>query len=96
MMPLDPFSGLGLFVCPRFRATADRQSHAGGARAQVGGRHGGMNDAPLNTKVRVASYLTVTVTVTEINTKFARPHHSNDIFKDEDGGNATLVFWLCR
>lgn len=37
------------------RAASDRQGHAGGARAQVGGRHGGMNDAPLNNKVRVAS-----------------------------------------
>lgn len=34
------------------RATTDRNSARGGS--QVGGRHGGMNDAPLTNKVRVA------------------------------------------
>lgn len=37
------------------RATTDRQSNYNGSgRSQVGGRNGGMNDAPLTNKVRVA------------------------------------------
>lgn len=73
-------SWVGSFlVCLGFRAAADRQSHAGGARAQVGGRHGGMNDAPLNTKVRVASYLTVTVTEIKNNWSLLIPNEKRSL-----------------
>lgn len=36
------------------RATTDRNSANARGGSQVGGRHGGMNDAPLTNKVRVA------------------------------------------
>lgn len=61
------------------RATTDRNSSNARGGSQVGGRHGGMNDAPLTNKVRVAP----------------PPPHTKYVLPTDDVSRVLFVFSSC-